>query len=79
MRKVSRYVMTRVFGRGFFSLGLYVLRQGITAHDCVDFRRLVAEVLLIVLMPFAKKPDKFRFRLVGIEKNCTIVILSWSF
>jgi hypothetical protein len=56
-----------------------VLRQGITANDCVGFGHLVAEFIIIVLMPFAKKPDKFQFRLVGIEKDCTIVILSWSF
>jgi hypothetical protein len=55
-----------------------VLRQGITANDCVDFGRLVAEFIIIVLTPFAKNPNKFWFCLVGIEEDCAIVIRSWS-
>jgi hypothetical protein len=67
----------KVLLQSWVVLNRHMFCKGIAANDCIGFRHPIVE--LVIIVPLAKKPNEFRFRLVGIEQHCAIVIRSRSF
>jgi len=57
----------------------HILLEGTLADDLLVLKRLVIFFVFFVFVEQpGGEPSEFRFRFVGIEYDCTIMIRTWS-